>query len=335
MLTGTMDRITYPPVIIKASGSLLPLKIGIIDHSYHAKTVSSSFFIDLLKDKAQLEIFHDSTWNGGKRLSPAFLGGEKLDALILWQVFYYYKPSLLNKIRCNRIFLVPMADDAHSVPDHYLKKYVNCSIISFSRYFHERFINLGMDSRYYQYAVDPQSLPPLQNDFSDLHGFFWQRTNDITWKDIRKLIVGSDFKSFHLHVALDPIWYKAVVPSEEEMKRYNITITGWFDKRENYLQALSQANVFFAPRLYEGIGMPFLEAMAMGMLVVSPDHPTMNEYINHNVNGLLYDIRVPKPLDFSRAGEIGGNARDFMNECYKNWNKLKQELAEWVCAIPK
>jgi len=335
ILTGTLDEVKVNPILIPSSRKGSKLKLGLIDHSFHSRTVSSTFFINLLKDRVHLEIFPDSIWNGGRAIDPDFLNGKHLDALILWQVFYYYKPSMLKKIHCNRIFLVPMADDAHSVPDHYLKKYVNCSIISFSRYFHERFINLGMDSKYYQYAVDHQSLPSLQSDFSDLHGFFWQRTNDITWKDIRKLIEGSDFKSFHLHVALDPIWYKAVVPTEEEMKRYHITMTGWFDKREDYLQALSQANVFFAPRLYEGIGMPFLEAMAMGMLVVAPDHPTMNEYINHGVNGLLYDIHAPGPLDFSRAGEMGGHAREYMSRYYTNWNKSKQDLAEWICTIPK
>ena len=51
----------------------------------------------------------------------------------------------------------------------------------------------------------------------------------------------------------------------------------------------SRANVYFAPRLEEGIGQTFLEAIRWGRCVVAADNRTINEYIIHGVNGLLYD----------------------------------------------
>jgi glycosyltransferase involved in cell wall biosynthesis len=43
-----------------------------------------------------------------------------------------------------------------------------------------------------------------------------------------------------------------------------------------------------APRRYEGIGMAFLEAMAMEMCVVAENQSTANEYILSGKNVILY-----------------------------------------------
>ena len=67
------------------------------------------------------------------------------------------------------------------------------------------------------------------------------------------------------------------------------------DDGRAYAPALRRAGIYFAPRLYEGIGISFLEAMAMGKAVVAPDNPTMNEYVTHNVNGFLYKPGGPAP----------------------------------------
>ena len=56
---------------------------------------------------------------------------------------------------------------------------------------------------------------------------------------------------------------------------------------KQYLEHLSKCNIFIVPRLYEGIGLTFLEAMASGMVVLSSNFPTMNEYIQNNINGIF------------------------------------------------
>jgi hypothetical protein len=71
--------------------------------------------------------------------------------------------------------------------------------------------------------------------------------------------------------------------------------------------------------------MSFLEAMAMGLCVVAPRAPTMSEYIEDGVNGLLYDPERPEALDFSRASALGAAAR------------LSCEVgrATWIDSIPR
>ena len=45
------------------------------------------------------------------------------------------------------------------------------------------------------------------------------------------------------------------------------------------LRTLGEANIFIAPRLYEGVAPAFLEALAQGCSVFGFDAPTMDEYI--------------------------------------------------------
>ena len=59
---------------------------------------------------------------------------------------------------------------------------------------------------------------------------------------------------------------------------------------EEYQNAMHEANLFFAPRSREGIGLAFLEAMSRGCVVLACDQPTMNEYIEPNRNGILFSL---------------------------------------------
>ena len=104
----------------------------------------------------------------------------------------------------------------------------------------------------------------------------------------------------------------------------------WFKDKQDFLDVLGNANVFFAPRLAEGIGQSFLEAMARGQCVVAPDNGTMNEYILHGVNGLLYDPEHPAPLDFSRFAILGEAARQSVAAGYDRWLAAEDRLEEFI-----
>jgi len=330
LVGGSLKATRVPSLVLPSSRPGTGLKIGMIDNSYHSKTVSSFFLTELLKDDASFEIFWDAQWNGGKPVSLQELNARRFDLILIWQVFLYYRPEYLRKLKCRNVVIIPMYDDAHTIPDHFFRRYLEFPFISFSVNFQRRFEQLGIRSACFRYFMDPSKLPFAGNDFSRLTGFFWQRNNDITWEHIRKLIDGAGFSGFHLHLAIDPLWYREVLPPEEDMMKYNITISRWFDKKEDYLAQLSGANVFFAPRLYEGIGMPFIEAMTMGMVVVAPDHPTMNEYIVDGKNGLLYDMQDLKPLDFTHAAALAAQAREDCFRGYEKWQKTKTELLDFI-----
>ena len=287
LINGSASSVRFPDTFYPSSNPAAKKKIGVIDHSYHHKTDSFNFFITLLKKFGSVRIIWDSQWNGGKFPSQKKINQEEFDIIILLQIMIYHHPERLKKLNCKQIIIIPMYDDIHADPDKLFLRFRDFRFVSFCKALQQRFDHLGISSVYFQFFIDPSSLPCHKDPFTELKGFFWQRTNDITWAHIKQLIEGSGFSSFHLHLAVDPIWYREVLPTEEEMKKYHITITRWFDKKEDYLSVLSQSNVFFTPRLYEGIGMPLIEAMSMGKLVVAPDHPTMNEYITHGKNGLL------------------------------------------------
>ena len=332
VLTFTGQHI--PDSFLSFTGEGHCLKIGMIDFSYHRKTRSSSFFIDLLRSIGSVVIFWDNQWNGGNSPDPDVLKASNFDVLVVWQGFYYHKPAALRRIGCPNTIIVPMYDDSYPIPDHIFLQYKEFRWISFSKTFQDRFEKLSLTSKYFCYFPAPSDFGEKAMGSRELHGFFWQRNNDITWLQIRKLIEGTSFISFHLHLAIDPLWYKAVMPESIDTDRYNITISTWFDKREDYLTFLSGANVFFAPRLYEGIGMPFLEAMAMGKVVVAPDHPTMNEYIVHDKNGLLYDPSDPQPLDFSHASEIAETTATEASFYHDSWVNSQESLINWIKLSP-
>jgi glycosyltransferase involved in cell wall biosynthesis len=302
-----------------------------IDHSYHYKTASPSFFTDLLVQLGSVRVMWDSQWNGGRSPDISKINEEDFDILILWQIMIYHNPEKLRKLNCKNIIIIPMYDDIHADPDSLFLGFGDFRFLCFCNALQKRFDQLGLQSKYFQFYINPASLPSFQQDpFIELKGFFWQRTNDITWDQIRILIEGSGFSTFHLHLALDPIWYREVLPTAEEMEKYHITITHWFDKKEDYLAVLTGANVFFTPRLYEGIGMPVIEAMTMGKVVVAPNHPTMNEYITHGRNGLLYDVQKPEPLDFKQAKSMASQAREDALKGFQKWESSKNDLPEWI-----
>ncbi len=330
MLRGNTASVQFPDSFYPSLNASGNKNTGFIDHSYHYKTVSSSFFMQMMRQFGPVTVLWDSQWNGGKFPSVEKINEAGFDTLILWQIMIYHDPEKLKNLDCKNIIIIPMYDDIHADPDALFLRYRDFRFVSFCRDLQQRFDRLGLQSRYVQYFMDPAALPYREDPFTELHGFFWQRTNDITWDHIRKLVDGSGFTSFHLHLALDPIWYREVLPSEEEMERYHITISRWFEKKEDYMEVLSRANVFFTPRLYEGIGMPVIEAMTMGKLVVAPDHPTVNEYITHGVNGLLYDTGNPEPLDFSDARAIAVKARTCCIEGAEKWEASKTGLMEFI-----
>ena len=49
----------------------------------------------------------------------------------------------------------------------------------------------------------------------------------------------------------------------------------------------SIGDVYIYPTIKEGVGLTITEAMCTGMPVVTTDYPTMNEWINDNVEGRL------------------------------------------------
>jgi glycosyltransferase involved in cell wall biosynthesis len=135
--------------------------------------------------------------------------------------------------------------------------------------------------------------------------------------------------NIHLHQALDPhqLIDKA---SEEQIKKFQLVSSSWFDSREDFLLAIKDKAFFIAPRIKEGIGMSFLEAMAIGKIVIANNDATMDEYIEHGVNGYLFDHKNPKPLIFDNLEKIQDNTYNSIKEGYKKFQIDKQDIIKII-----
>ena len=302
-------------------------KIAFIDHSFHKKSRATLFLVNILKKYYQVHLFWDESWIGGPGVDWNELKKKKYYAAIFFQMIYPSEQLYLLPI--DNIIIAPMYDAANKPAEFWLR-YKKIKFLNFSKTLHERLETLGLVTAYFQYFVPTNKERYCKDRSAKLKGFFWQRTNKLTWNQIKRLVNTRYFSKIHIHAAVDPPGYEIIEPSEEELKNYNITISAWLEDKEEYLRLISNYNVFFCPRLYEGIGMSFIEAMAMGMCVVGPDNPTMNEYIKNNETGFLYDANNPVPIDFSNAIDIGMNAIKYIEDGYAKWITREKDVIEFI-----
>jgi len=298
------------------------MDIAFIGHGYHKKTKSSAFFIDLLREH-HVTIYFDYAFNGGASVDIESILNADYDLIVVFQV-EYVALKIAQQLP-ERLIFVPMFDGARHLPPEAWAAFRNARIVNFSWTLHEHLQRLGVPSLRVQYFPDPNLFEPV-TDFTALRGFFWQRVQKISWPVIRSLCANQGFTRFHFHLAMDPDCGEPNVPDELDTSRFNVNVSHWIEDRKDLEKILSEANVYFAPRPCEGIGMSFLEAMARGQCVVAPDAPTMSEYMTHGVSGLLYDVEDPRPLDFCDARRIGANARRTIERGFVRWQRDQSDL---------
>jgi glycosyltransferase involved in cell wall biosynthesis len=296
------------------------LKILFIGHGYHQKTFSNSFLLDYLKESFDIEIYYDETWQNGSHVNEEIFFKEQYSQIIFYQILPY-RHILKNK-RIKKVIFITMYDsvDFNSITKNFYSNFNKIIFINFSKKIHNKLLNLGLQTHYFQYFPAPQ-----EKCFGDKNKlFFWQRRNEINLDLVEKLFANYPI-NIHLHQALDPhqLIYK---PSEEQIKKFQLVSSSWFDSKEEFLLAIKDKALFIAPRLKEGIGMSFLEAMAMGKIVIANNNATMNEYIQHGVNGYLFDYKNPKPLIFDNLEKIHENAYKTIEEGYKKFQINKKDI---------
>ena len=308
-------------------------KIAYVDHSYHKKTVSTKFIPEALTAYGhKVDFFWDEAWCGGKWVD--FDTVKNYDAVIMFQSYCSHRDELFFKNLHPNITYIPMLDQfgiwngpQGCVYDFWLQ-FQGVKVINFSNICHGMTVGMGIRSELFRFFRPPSSKCQTS---SGLNGFLWIRMNNqISWQLVKRLIGNTKFDSFHLHVANDPSSPKVILPSEDDMRNYNITVSNWFEDKADFEKVLAKANVYFAPRMEEGIGQSFLEAFARGQCVVAPNNGTMNEYIQHGFTGLLFDAHNPRPLDFSDALNIGQRAYEANAAGYKAWLASRADLVNFI-----
>jgi len=313
-------KIQYQPKQIRKI-NLESKKIVFIDHSYHKKTKSNTFLLEYLRQFYDVEVVLDGSWNGGSYPDLSFIDNSYLAV-----IFFQNLPtaSKLKQVKNNNLIFFPMYDSVAGLTRVWWNNYYNLKIVNFSKTLHEQLLSWGFESMYIQYFPKPAEFIPGKSN----KVFFWQRMNNLNIKTILKLF-NSEYVNIHIHSAVDPN-HHFYLPTIEEEKQFNITYSDWFSTRNDLWKVIKQKGIYIAPREHEGIGMSFLEAMAMGKAVIAVDNPTMNEYITDGMTGYLFNITKPKIIDLTAINEVQKNAYKYIKEGNDNWEKQKYTIIEFI-----
>lgn len=300
------------------------MRYAFIGHSYHRVTSSSSWFIDILREQGSVDVFWSNSWSGGTDVIP-------YEALVDYDRIFVFQVELaalqVARIAPAKLVFIPMFDSIVNWRTNDWKALLGVRIISLSWTLHSKLRALGLDSVHFQYFPDPAEYTAVPDSDRNL-GYLWARRAEIDWRLVKKLSSGTKWDRFTIHVGIDPVGESFLPPSYSDIRNHNIVFTE-FQKEKPSADKLDDSNIYFAPRRYEGIGMSFLEAMARGQCVVAVNAPTMSEYITHQMNGLLYSLASPQPLDFKSRKEIGARARESVFIGHADWvSDLRDRLPQ-------
>lgn len=306
------------------------MKVAYIDHSFHQHTHSTQFAIELLQEYFEVECFWDDSWQNGLVAHSLVSALSKFepDVIVFFQVLW--SPRLLKRLGIHSAVFIPMYDGCHRMSVRDWRRYESYPFLSFSSTLARKLELAGLQTLAATYYPDVVGKVRKTSDANkSLAGFFWYRTPKVSWKIVEKLASSSQWSEIYLHNAPDP-GAPTISLDEVEGGGLPVEIGTWFDDREQFAEKVGSSDVFFAPRLLEGIGMGFLEAMSLGCCVVAPDLPTHNEYIEDGLNGLLYDPTRPESIDFSGAIAIGDRAAEDVRAGRERWKNQIGEIISFV-----
>lgn len=309
------------------------MKILFLDHFFHKKTKSNNFFLDIIKDNFDsVDVEYIDTESPSEIRA---LRNQRIhDLVILWQLDFL-APLFLQA--GYRTVVVPMYDGSANMPYEHWIGMRGASFVNFSRTLHERVIAAGCRSllvKYYLPPVKEEQLPK----FEDLRGILWMRRPEdrLTPKLIQDFL-GGQLLSLHVHNAPDDGKPRSLNDTQYAASAFQITESRWSRDTNAYLEALSKCNVFFAPRLSEGIGMAMLEAFSRGLLVIANDDAVHNEYVSNWVNGILFNrenvaytcVTLDIARDMAYCGWCGAVSG------YQEWLDTHRSIVEFIKDTPE
>ena len=304
-------------------------KLAYVGHAFHLRTRSTEFLIHILEqhfDVVTLAVDPEKLNEATLDLSTA-----DIDIVLVFQLDFLAPIFIAQQIRT---VVVPMFDGSANMPEAHWQLSNQARFVSFSRQLHVNMQRAGSNSLLVKYFPEPSAAPGRR--FRTLNGYFWERRPD-TGIDVRLLerVLGTSLAKLHVHRVPDT---SSVLDGQPTPKIGDavVTTSTWFKDRSDIQRIMTESNVYFAPRLSEGIGMGFLEAMASGMLVVAHDASTHNEYIANWENGILFatDIGSPASVTPELAYELGQAAKDTIADGRPKWLAQIPEMVQWIEETP-
>ncbi len=303
--------------------------MAFVDTSLHKNTKSGDFLRELFAPHFEITNFWDDAWETDEHIPPEIL--NKYDYVFYEQTINSFDD--LKKITA-KIIWAPMYDGVDFSFSFWKSlSYFNIKAICFSKKLYDICRRYNIDAVYAQYYLNP-ALLKADIPTTGRHLFFWHRTG-ITFNKLKKIISPNQVDSFKFRSCPDPATSKESI-SEDDVKDYKIKIlSDTFIPKQEYLASLASTNIFIAPRKREGIGMSFIEALAMGQCVLAHNDSTMNEYITDGEDGYLFNIDNPKTIDLSNVALIIENSRKRAAAGYLKWQKSKQLIIDFATAPTK
>ena len=281
------------------------MNILFLDHASHKKTRSADFFIDILRKAFTVDIlYYEKTYQFS-------IPGEKkqwADVIILWEFLYNRRDLGIPGKHC---IFVPMYDNEWGSKWQWKRiAQSGMPVISFCDAITTHAKKLGvtniLDVRYFP---NPADLP--QEHGEPKRVFLWER-GEVSRNTAERILPVTDGYTFEIKGANE------------------------FIPKEEYLRRLSGSEIVIAPRMKEGIGMAFLEAMAMGKCVVAHNDATMNEYIQDGKTGILRDFRKPiKPITAEEIKNVLANIKSAGESAYNRWLDDTETINPFIEAMAK
>lgn len=271
-----------------------------IDHEYHKRTGSAKFFLDILRECFKIdEHYYDCCYR-----TQAEKVAADYDGVIIWEF-----PISRNKFffRGKRNIFVPMYDNEWASYWQWKRiAWSGMGVISFCDKVTAHAKRCGvkniLDVRYFP---NPADFP--QEEGESKRVFLWER-GDISEDTVKKLF------------------------PPESGYTYDVKKGDEFLSREEYLSRIAACEIVVAPRRKEGIGMAFLEAMAMGKCIVAHNDSTMNEYIKDGVNGILFDADRPTAITESHVLSVRSNIQQSKDQLYGVWMEGRTKICDFIFA---
>lgn len=274
------------------------MKLLFIDHECHKKTRSAEFFLDVLREAFDVEEHYYSKYYR----TGSTLAAKDCDVAVIWE-FPISRRNFLFVGKKN--VFVPMYDNEWASYWQWKRiAWSGMGVISFCGKVTEHARRCGvkniLDVRYFP---DPAVLPQAKGDPKRV--FLWERG------EIDRSVAEILFPSSEGYVL--------------DIKRADESLD-----RDAYLERMSKCGIVIAPRRKEGIGMAFLEAMAMGKCVVAHDDATMNEYIKDGENGVLFNACDPRTISNASVMRVLGNVGKSAVELRARWTAESKSISAYI-----
>jgi len=304
------------------------MRVLFVDLDYHLKTKSADFFLEILRKNFEVETHYYAD------MYHADIPQEKLDRadlIIIWEATLGRRDFVIPGKPC---VYVPMYDcDWGSRAQWKRIARSGCRVISFSNEISKMAQRGGVPPSNIlelRYAYNPDDFPNASGD-PDVAAI-WER-GFFGLSDIKKLFPPHFFKKLILFRRPQPgLIFQDI--SEEDKQSYNIEINdSAYLPKDEYLQLVREPGVYIAPRPKEGIGMSFLEQLAMGKCVIVHDDGTMNEYVQNGVNGIVRNFyRNPEPISRDEIAAAHAGVLERARQQYARWLSDCEKIIPFLAA---